>query len=190
MRKSILLLIIFFSASVFAEQVPINELPMYGGFDFSKHPDADAANQKFIDQEAQKYKSKSAAALQFCSNAFDVLFRLRDEKTSMKRFNQAWLLDPKVHQIYLGFAILLSFKDNREEAVRMLQLGQKFGDNQPMKSLIDLARNYGSENVNGEQRSINLRHMNQLLTLAEDYNPKEFEKISKQVLEKKGDAKK
>lgn len=50
-----------------------------------------------------------------------------DLKTAMRRFNQAWLLDPDNYQIYSGFAAILDRQGNYQDASEMAEKAMNLG---------------------------------------------------------------
>jgi len=52
-----------------------------------------------------------------------VLFCQNDMETAMRRFNQAWMLNPEFPDAYFGFAALLDMQGKDAEAIRFYLLG-------------------------------------------------------------------
>ncbi len=85
-------------------QLPLNELPMYGGG--SPSIEVQKVDQKFIDQEVQKYGSRQAASEKALEIAWQ-WFDKGDYRTAMRRFNQAWLLNPNDPRVFHGYGTTL-----------------------------------------------------------------------------------
>jgi len=94
-------------------------LPMYGGADRQANPDLRAADDKLSTELIQRYGSREAAG----RNLFDQgvrYFRAGDYAPTMKRFNQAWLLDPNDPKPYWGFAMVYDDQGKSCEAKTMI----------------------------------------------------------------------
>jgi tetratricopeptide (TPR) repeat protein len=88
------------------ESLPANQLPMYGGIE--KNEAQKKADEKLI----ASLKDGGFTLEQGSDNAVKsgwVAFHKKDRDlaTAMKRFNQAWLLDPENGDAYHGFALVL-----------------------------------------------------------------------------------
>jgi len=84
----------------------IDEVPMYGGMDRSQAPDLRAADEKFIADVAAHYGSRDKASAVWVEQGF-VFYRQNNNAMAMRRFNQAWLLNPNNAETYTGFASVL-----------------------------------------------------------------------------------
>jgi len=84
----------------------IDEVPMYGGLDRSQYPDLRAADEKLIADTTRHYGSREKASEAFVRNGFAYYGR-DDLANAMRRFNQAWLLDPNNPEVYFGFGAVL-----------------------------------------------------------------------------------
>lgn len=78
----------------------IAELPMYGGAAFSEQQAR--ANNEFI-AEVEKEVGRLEGAKRAVKRGWEAL-KARDFRTAMRRFNQAWLLDPNNPRVYEGLA--------------------------------------------------------------------------------------
>lgn len=107
-------------------QRPDNTKPMYGEVPKSKE------YQK-IDDEFKLHCMRQFGSLGEAANAhihFAWDYIARDEsETAMKRFNQAWLLNPNLPDSYFGFAYLMDKKGDREESERFYQMGMVKDEN-------------------------------------------------------------
>jgi tetratricopeptide (TPR) repeat protein len=90
----------------------INLRPEYGNVKKDQYQIAD--DQKFINEETKQSGDRRKASAEMVKLGFDYLYR-GDLETSMKRFNQAWLLDPKNEDAYWGYgAVYFTFGDTNE----------------------------------------------------------------------------
>ena len=105
---------------------PIDQLPMYGGVDRSTDPALRAADEKLVNDSVGHYGSREKASASFVGNGF--AFYGRDDLTNaMRRFNQAWLLDPKNPEAYFGFAVVLHDMGKNCEATAQFEKAASFG---------------------------------------------------------------
>jgi tetratricopeptide (TPR) repeat protein len=96
----------------------IDEVPMYGGLDRSKSAELKAADEKFIFDVTQHYGSREKAGRVWVEQGFR--FQKQDSfGLAMRRFNQAWLLDPANPEVYAGFAAVLHDQGRNCEAMQM-----------------------------------------------------------------------
>lgn len=103
-----------------AQSYPPNERPMYGGV---KQDD-----QAFIDSVLASGYTRRSGAQEAVARGFQSLER-RDFGPAMKRFNQAWVLDPDYPETYRGFALVLVQRDRKpDEAEAMFKKGAGMSD--------------------------------------------------------------
>jgi Tfp pilus assembly protein PilF len=118
-RFAIAILIVLAIAPALAE--PINEVPMYGGR--PKSAEMIAADNAFLETIRQRGLSRADGAKEAVRLGWSYLWQKKDPATAMKRFNQAWLLDPENGNIYHGFAVLTSVRGGQPaEVERLFQL--------------------------------------------------------------------
>ena len=92
-----------------AESCPANLIPMYGR-DMKTNISELVGQKRLSGEQLQALKRNVNAALQLGWRYF---IRDQDPVTAMKRFNQAWLLDPENGGVYHGMAVMsLVLKDN------------------------------------------------------------------------------
>lgn len=90
---------------VVADTLPINQLPMYGRQE--KNEAMKAADAAFLAAVDQRGLSRQEAARQAVQSGW-TYWRKKDIASAMRRFNQAWLLDPDNGNIYHGFAVVMA----------------------------------------------------------------------------------
>jgi len=100
---------------------PIDQVPMYGGMDRSSHPELKAADEKLIEDTTRHYGSRAAASTAFANQGFEY-YRRDDLQNAMRRFNQAWLLNPDSADAYWGFASVLSDQQRYCEATKHMEI--------------------------------------------------------------------
>jgi len=91
-----------------ADPSPINERPMYGGV--QKTPEMLEADRAFISMFESKGISRDVAANDAVERGWRAL-HAGDLRTAIKRFNQAWLLDPENGASYWGMAAVVGDRD-------------------------------------------------------------------------------
>lgn len=100
-----------------ADPLPLNQLPMYGGREKSAEmKKADAEFLAGIEKQGLSREDGAKKAMQAGWRFFDK----KDLATAMKRFNQAWLLDPENGNIYHGFAVVTSERGGSPPEVESL----------------------------------------------------------------------
>ena len=98
--------------------VPIDQVPMYGGLDRSAVPALKEGDQRFITEASTQFGSREKASEAWVSRGFTL--HQRDELAdAMRRFNQAWLLDPKNPNVFHGFSAVLYDKGDNCGAMLM-----------------------------------------------------------------------
>jgi len=104
------LIFLALTGSALAASYPLNEQPMFGGQ--PKTPAEQAADQKFFDSVAKLGYSRPQGSDKSVQLGWQYFFSKHDIATAMKRFNQAWLLDPDNGDAFHGFAVLVMARDN------------------------------------------------------------------------------
>lgn len=87
---------------------PPNQVPMFGGV---RKNEAMIASDKAFLAKARELAASDAEAVEMSIVLGFRYFSKRDMATAMKRFNQAWLIDPQRGDIYHGFARILIERD-------------------------------------------------------------------------------
>lgn len=104
----------------------IDEVPMYGGMDRSQAPELKAADEKFIADVSRHYGSREKASRLWVEQGFK-FYQQDDLGMAMRRFNQAWLLNPNNPDAYTGFASVLFDQGKFCEATSMVEKGLSVG---------------------------------------------------------------
>ena len=103
---------------------PLNELPMFGGRE--KTAAQKRADSRYIAMATRGGRSREEAAEAAAKVGWSLYYR-GDEATAMKRFNQAWLLDPDNQLALWGFAVISSGRGDLEEGVRLFRMALEGG---------------------------------------------------------------
>lgn len=102
-----------------AQNIPINERPMYGGIE--KSAELKAADEALIAKVLESGTSREAAAIGFADMGFDSLLARKDPGKAMRQFNQAWLLDDDLGNAFHGFALVLVARGDLDGAEEMFE---------------------------------------------------------------------
>ncbi len=90
-----------------------------------KSPSREKTNQAFIRNAILKYGSHEAASQQYVEEGWHKFYQ-KDYAISMKRFNQAWLLDSLNGNVYWGFASILgNTGSSMDTVIHYFQWAQK-----------------------------------------------------------------
>ncbi|MET0069190.1 MAG: hypothetical protein ABW096_04070 [Candidatus Thiodiazotropha sp.] len=108
-------------AATTAKQQRIDEVPMYGGMDRSSMPELKDGDEKFISSVTEKFGSREKASTAWVDQGFKFY---KDDQLgmAMRRFNQAWLLDPENPEVYWGFAAVLTDQEKYCEAANHIDM--------------------------------------------------------------------
>lgn len=104
----------------------IDEAPMYGGMNRASEPALHAADGKFIAEVTSHYGSREKASSVWVEQGF-VFYRQNNNSMAMRRFNQAWLLNPNNPEVYTGFASVLFDQGKFCDATSMVEKGLSVG---------------------------------------------------------------
>lgn len=118
----------------YAEEIPTNEIPMYGNAQFTD--EQKRFNEQLIKETTLQFGSREAASQQAIKLAWNYYHR-KDRRTAMKRFNQAWLLDPNNAEAFYGFGFLALLQGKTDEAISFYKKALKINPNHPM-ALVNL----------------------------------------------------
>lgn len=97
-----------YAADPSASPYPINQQIMYGNV--VKTPAMVASDKAFIDEFAAHGVSRQQGSNEMVERGWTAM-NSGDVPTSIRRFNQAWLLDSDNYAVYWGFAVVLFARD-------------------------------------------------------------------------------
>ena len=117
----------------------INLLPMFGGK--PKCKEQLESDRQFLVESDVKFKNRKKASQFHVDNGWTYFYK-KDLETSMKRFNQAWLLDSLNADVYWGFGNILGTKQEFESSIPLLGKSIKLNPNNP-KVYQSIASSYG-----------------------------------------------
>lgn len=127
------------AAGTTSGSVPLNEIPMFGNQPLTEKQKK--SNADFV-KKADGFKGGRPAAFETTLKlGWAYLYEKRDPVTAMKRFNQAWLLDPDNDEVFFAFGFLTSMQGKTDEAVLYYKQCLAINPNHPI-ALANLARSY------------------------------------------------
>ncbi|MDD2776230.1 MAG: hypothetical protein PHU06_09760 [Gallionella sp.] len=145
-----------------SRDVPLNLIPMYGHPSVQKSPAQKAADEDFLrcilvktpdapasdDGCEHEFSTKVEASKALAGVAFQYYWR-GDLLTAMRRFNQAWLLNPENYQIFWGFGLLLVKQDRFAEGLGHYETALNLIDDPKNKPYLlnDIALAYSRQGV-------------------------------------------
>lgn len=109
--------------------VPVNELPMFGGYE----PTAwqEKANQAFLETALAGFPGDRETAAEHFARAGWNHYYQDNKSTAIKRFNQAWLLDPDNQHALWGFAVISRERGKADAALRFYRMALEAGPADP-----------------------------------------------------------
>ena len=120
------MLCLVLSAAAHAGALPIDQVPMYGGLDRAADPVLHAADEKLIADTTAHFGTREKASSAFVGNGM-AYYGHDDSVNAMRRFNQAWVLDPSNPEAYWGFAVVAHDRGHACEAMKWFDKALSFG---------------------------------------------------------------
>ena len=117
-------------------EAPSDQIPMYGNVE--RPQSLRLAHEQFIRETTTAFGSREAASEAFARRAWQ-LYEQDDLAAAMRRFNEAWLLNPHSPQPYWGFGAILHDQGKVHEALAMLSRASDLDPSNP-RLMADLAR--------------------------------------------------
>ena len=140
MRKKLIiaLSLLCITGSIASAETSLQELPMYGGVPETEQQKE--TDRKFIDQATALVGSRELASEQALRKGWQ-LYHSGDQKTAIKRFNQAWLFTPNNPEVFHAFGVYLASQGEGEQAIVMYQKALELNPKHAM-AMCNLARSY------------------------------------------------
>jgi tetratricopeptide (TPR) repeat protein len=135
-RTSYLLyLLLFLAASVTvfpvrwatAQSDPTEKLPMYGQPGMARPDNLKKNDESFIRDATFRFGNRQAGSRALAEQGW-VSVRKGMFDVAMRRFNEAWLLNPKNYQAFWGFGAVLSEQGKLAEAIEQLETARDLVD--------------------------------------------------------------
>jgi tetratricopeptide (TPR) repeat protein len=111
------------------------KLPMYGQPEVARSEDLKKADEAFIRDATFRFGSRGAASRVLSEQGWaNVRKGMLD--VAMRRFNEAWLLNPKNYQAFWGFGAVLSEQGKLTAAIEQLETARELIDDPKQKVLL------------------------------------------------------
>lgn len=127
---TLIVLILIFKISGYSQE-PDNTKPMYGNV--KKTGEYLKADNEFIATVVKQFGTKDSACKVYVNFAWRYLFN-NDRTSAIRRFNQAWMLNPQNCDVYYGFYAFQKLENNEVEATKYFSIGQQY-DNKNKSAL-------------------------------------------------------
>jgi tetratricopeptide (TPR) repeat protein len=142
----------------------INLLPMYG--EVKKCQEQTKIDAQFLADCDKQFKNRNEAAQSYIGKAWEGFYN-NDPDISMKRFNQAWLLDKNNPEIYWGFGNLMGIKHELKKSISLFEKSIKL---EPHNSKVyeSMATSYGQlffETKNVEYLDLTVKNLKTAINL-------------------------
>jgi len=109
-----------------AERIPIDQVPMYGPMDRSKVPSLKKADEDLIKNGITGFGTREKAAEAWFGVGWKY-YRNDDLPNAIRRFNQAWLLNPADPKPFWGFAMVRHDQGKAIEAEKYMAKAFELG---------------------------------------------------------------
>jgi tetratricopeptide (TPR) repeat protein len=139
----------------------IDNMPMYGQPKIERPDILKKADEDFIKQATSGFGSREAASKAWYVQA-EKFMREGNVDYAMRRYNQAWLLNPNNYQPYWGFARIVAERDQLDDAIAYLEKAKSLCDDnyQKIALLADAGSiySYKADSIPKERRDERVRY--------------------------------
>ena len=118
----------------------VDQVPMYGGMDRQSIPQLKQADEQFIAETTKEFGSREKASDAFVEQGIRY-YLIDNYANAMRRFNQAWLLNPNNPDVFWGFSTVFHDEGNNCEAKNMIDRAISLNLSKPI-ALADAGRIY------------------------------------------------
>jgi tetratricopeptide (TPR) repeat protein len=115
-----------------AQSDPNEKLPMFGQPGIARPENLKQLDEDFIRDATLRYGNRQAASRALAEQGWASV-RKGILDTAMRRFNEAWLLNPKNYQAFWGFGAVLSEQGKLAEAIEQLETARELIDDPKQK---------------------------------------------------------
>jgi tetratricopeptide (TPR) repeat protein len=120
-------LTLFQVSGVTAQSDPSDKLPMYGQPAIARPESLKKIDEDLIRDATFRFGNRQAASRALAEQGWASV-RKGILDTAMRRFNEAWLLNPKNYQAFWGFGAVLSEQGKLAEAIEQLETARELVD--------------------------------------------------------------
>ena len=110
-----------------AQSDPSDKLPMYGQPGIARPESLKKIDEDLIRDATFRFGNRQAASRALAEQGWASV-RKGTLDTAMRRFNEAWLLNPKNYQAFWGFGAVLSEQGKLAEAIEQLETARELVD--------------------------------------------------------------
>ena len=100
---------------------------MFGQPKISRSEDLKKSDDAFIRDSTLRYGNRQAGSNTLAAQGWTAV-RVGQDDVAMRRFNQAWLLNPKNYNVFWGYGAVLSAKGKLNEALEYLETARELVD--------------------------------------------------------------
>jgi Tfp pilus assembly protein PilF len=118
---------LFTAPALCADSDPTDTLPMFGQPKINRSEDLKKADDAFIRDSTLRYGNRQAGSNTLTAQGWAAV-RAGQDDVAMRRFNQAWLLNPKNYSVFWGYGAVLSAKGKLSEALEYLETARQLVD--------------------------------------------------------------
>ncbi len=122
-----LALTIFRVGGATAQSESSEKLPMYGQPGIARPENLKKIDEDLIRDSTFRFGNRQAASRALAEQGWASV-RKGTLDTAMRRFNEAWLLNPKNYQAFWGFGAVLSEQGKLAEAIEQLETARELND--------------------------------------------------------------
>ena len=133
----------FLSGSTSADGARIDSFPLYGQPEVERPAFLKQADEAFIEKAVSGFGSREKASQAWFAEGERLMGR-GNLDVAMRRYNQAWLLNPDNYGPYWGFARILLEQDKLEDSIRFFEKAETLIDDlyQKVALLSDMGSAY------------------------------------------------
>lgn len=125
-----LALLVGFVSPIFhatAQSDPTELQPMYGQPKIVRPENLKQADEAFVRDAVLRFKNRQSASQAYAAQGWNA-FRAGQLDTAIRRFNQAWLLNPKNYSAHWGFGAVLGQQGKLSQALEHLENARQLVD--------------------------------------------------------------
>ncbi|HEY7321660.1 MAG TPA: hypothetical protein VIE89_29185 [Candidatus Binatia bacterium] len=112
-----------------------DNMPMFGQPGITRPENLKKLDEDFIRDATFRYGNRQAASRALAEQGWESV-RKKMLDVAMRRFNEAWLLNPKNYQAFWGFGAVLSQQDKLVEAIEQLETARELIDDPKQRSAL------------------------------------------------------
>ena len=125
-KKTFFVCLLLLSTQLLHAEIAFEQLPMYAHVNKNNSNDNAEYEPGLFDKAIRTFGTQKHASEGYTEKGFDH-YSNNEFNKSMKRFNQAWLLNPENPYPYLGFGLLMRANNQYCDAYKMFKLANEKG---------------------------------------------------------------